>query len=152
MPELPFYLPMIEDDEESVFDSWPNGQRTHDKLSEGLRPYIQEIAVKSQTTSQIERDRYGNQRLAFYANGCETPYYVTEDFLLTPNQAHDAKKLLVTALMLGDSKLTAVVSDQLLAQLHRRPAYLQNISSSTNQHNSLWTNTSAFNSSNRRQP
>ncbi|MBM6408954.1 hypothetical protein JNW95_14730, partial [Lacticaseibacillus rhamnosus] len=32
-------------------------------------------------------------------------------------QAHDAKKLLVTALMLGDSKLTAVVSAQLLAQL-----------------------------------
>ncbi|RNE26205.1 hypothetical protein FAM6165_02680 [Lacticaseibacillus paracasei] len=44
-------------------------------------------------------------------------YYVTEDFLLTPNQAHDAKKLLVTALMLGDSKLTAVVSEQLLSQL-----------------------------------
>ena len=99
MPELPFYLPMIEDDEESVFDSWPNGQRTHDKLSEGLRPYIQEIAVKSQTTSQIERDRYGNQRLAFYANGCDTPYYVTEDFLLTPNQTHDEKKLLVTCLL-----------------------------------------------------
>ncbi|OSP83057.1 hypothetical protein B9J76_15740 [Lacticaseibacillus paracasei] len=117
MKKLPFYLPMVEDDEESVFDSWPNGQRTHDKLSEGLRSYIQEIAVKSQTTSQIERDRYGNQRLAFYANGCETPYYVTEDFLLTPNQAHDAKKLLVTALMLGDSKLTAVVSDKLLAKL-----------------------------------
>lgn len=117
MEKLPFYLPMIEDDEESVFDSWPNGQRTHDKLSEGLRPYIQEIAVKSQTISQIERDRYGNQRLAFYANGCDTPYYVTEDFLLTPNQTHDEKKLLVTALMLGDSKLTAVVSDQLLSQL-----------------------------------
>lgn len=117
MKKLPFYLPMIEDDEESVFDSWPNGQRTHDKLSEGLRSYIQEIAVKSQTTSQMERDRYGNQRLAFYANGCETPYYVTEYFLLTPNQAHDAKKLLVTALMLGDSKLTAVVSDKLLAKL-----------------------------------
>lgn len=108
---------MIEDDEESVFDSWPNGQRTHDKLSEGLRSYIQEIAVKSQTTSQIERDHYGNQRLAFYANDCETPYYVTEDFLVTPNQAHDAKVLLVTALMLGDSKLTAVVSDKLLAKL-----------------------------------
>lgn len=117
MQKLPFYLPMIEDEEASVFETWPNGQRTHDKLSEGLHSYIQEIAVKSQTTSQIERDRYGNQRLAFYANGCETPYYVTEDFLLTPNQAHDAKELLVTALMLGDSKLTAVVSEQLLSQL-----------------------------------
>ncbi len=117
MPKLPFYLPMIEDDEEGVFETWPNGQRMYDKLSEGLHSYIQEIAVKSQTTSQIERDRYGNQRLAFYANGCETPYYVTDDFLLAPNQTHDAKKLLVTALMLGDSKLTAVVSDQLLAQL-----------------------------------
>lgn len=115
MPKLPFYLPMIEDDEEGVFETWPNGQRTYDKLSEGLHSYIQEIAVKSQTTSQIERDRYGNQRLAFYANGCETPYYVTDDFLLAPDQTHDAKKLLVTALMLGDSKLTAVVSDLLLA-------------------------------------
>ena len=117
MPELPFYLPMIEDEEASVFETWPNGQRTHDKLSDGVLAYIQEIAVKSQTTSQIERDRYGNQRLAFYANGCETPYYVTEDFLLTLNQAHDAKMLLVTALMLGDSKLTVVVSEQLLAKL-----------------------------------
>ncbi|UYI59517.1 hypothetical protein OGL96_11845 [Lacticaseibacillus paracasei] len=72
MPKLSFYLPMIEDDEEGVFETWPNGQRTYDKLSEGLHSYIQEIAVKSQTTSQIERDRYGNQRLAFYANGCET--------------------------------------------------------------------------------
>ena len=117
MPKLPFYLPMIEDDEESTFESWPNGQRTRDKLSSGLRPYIQEIASKSQTTSNIERDRFGNERLAFYANDCDTPYYVTGDFLLTPNQDHDAKKLLVTALMLGDSKLTAVVSDQLLAQL-----------------------------------
>lgn len=117
MPKLPFYLPMIEDDEESTFESWPNGQRTRDKLSSGLRPYIQEITSKSQTTSNIERDRFGNERLDFYANDCDTPYYVTEDFLLTSNQAHDAKKLLVTALMLGDSKLTAVVSDQLLAQL-----------------------------------
>ncbi|BBF75864.1 hypothetical protein YeeN (plasmid) [Lacticaseibacillus paracasei] len=86
-------------------------------MSSGLRPYIQEIASKSKTTSNIERDRFGNERLAFYANDCDTPYYVTEGFLLTPNQAHDAKKLLVTALMLGDSKLTAVVSDLLLAQL-----------------------------------
>ena len=117
MPKLPFYLSMIEDDEESTFESWPNGQRTRDKLSSGLRPYIQEIASKSQTTSNIERDRFGNERLAFYANDCETPYYVTDDFLLAPNQTHDARKLLVTALMLGDSKLTAVVSDQLLAQL-----------------------------------
>ena len=117
MQKLPFYLPMIEDEEASVFETWPNGQRTHDKLSDGVLAYIQEIAVKSQTTSQIERDRYGNQRLAFYANGCETPYYVTEDFLLTLNQAHDAKMLLVTALMLGDSKLTVVVSEQLLAKL-----------------------------------
>ncbi|WP_270759771.1 hypothetical protein [Lacticaseibacillus paracasei] len=117
MPKLPFYLSMIEDDEESTFESWPNGQRTRDKLSSGLRPYIQEIASKSQTTSNIERDRFGNERLAFYANDCETPYYVTDDFLLAPNQTHDARKLLVTALMLGDSKLTAVVSDHLLAQL-----------------------------------
>lgn len=152
MKKLPFYLPMIEEYEESVFDSWPNGQRAHDKLSEGLCPYIQEIAVKSQTTSQIERNRYGNQILAFYENGRETPYYVTEDFLLTPNQAHDEKKLLVTALMLGDSKLTAVVSDQLLSQLSPKTRALQNISSSTNQRNSLWTNTLAFNSSSRRLP
>ncbi|MBF4176058.1 hypothetical protein [Lacticaseibacillus paracasei] len=117
MQKLPFYLPMIEDDEESVFESWPNGQRTHDKLSSGLLRFIQEIARKSELTSQIERDRFGNQRLAFYANGCETPYYVTEDFLFASTQAHEATKLLVTALMLGDSKLTAVVSDKLLAKL-----------------------------------
>lgn len=117
MQKLPFYLPMIEDDEEGVFESWPNGQRMHDKLSSGLLGFIQEIARKSELTSQIERDRFGNQRLAFYANGCETPYYVTEDFLFTSAQAHEATKLLVTALMLGDSKLTAVVSDKLLAKL-----------------------------------
>ncbi|EFG26082.1 Uncharacterised protein [Scardovia inopinata] len=117
MKKLPFYLPMIEDDEEGVFESWPNGQRTHDKLSSGLLGFIQEIARKSELTSQIERDRLGNQRLAFYANGCETPYYVTEDFLFASTQAHEATKLLVTALMLGDSKLTAVVSDKLLAKL-----------------------------------
>ena len=47
----------------------------------------------------------------------ENTFRVFHHSLLTPNQAHDAKKLLVTALMLGDSKLTAVVSDQLLSQL-----------------------------------
>lgn len=64
-----------------------------------------------------EGDRFGNERLAFYDNDCDTPYYVTADFLLASNQDHNAKKLLVSALMLGDSKLTAVVSDQLLAKL-----------------------------------
>ena len=46
MEKLPFYLPMIEDDEESVFDSWPNGQRTHDKLSEGYVLTFKKLLLK----------------------------------------------------------------------------------------------------------
>jgi hypothetical protein len=53
MPKLPFYLPMIEDDEESVFETWPNGQRMYDKLSEGYTRTFKKLLLKVKRPAKL---------------------------------------------------------------------------------------------------